>query len=111
MNQKTTLINLTFLAGGLLLAYALNQHIIGQSTAEACEVISENQNNFVAEIIIILTLSALLFGLRFLWNTAPVLSISVAIVSFMLLAFTQNQNEQLKAKFQTAKIVKVWSAK
>jgi hypothetical protein len=111
MNQKTILINLGFLAGGLLIAYALNQHFIGHSTAGMCEVVTENQNNFIAEIILILTFSALFFGLRFLWKNAPVLSISAAIISFVLLAFTQNENEKQKFKFQQAHVQKVWSAK
>lgn len=92
MTQKTIIINLAFLGLGLLLAYALNQHIVGHNAATACEMVQENKNNFITEIILVLTLGALLFGLRFLWNTAPVLSISVAIAGFMLLAFTQNEN-------------------
>ncbi len=111
MNQKTTLINLAFLASGLLLAYALNQHFIGHTTATACEVITENQNNFLAEILLLLTLCAFCFGLRYLWKTAPVLSISVGIISFMLLAFTQNENEKQKFKFNEAKLIRVWGVK
>ncbi len=111
MLPKIYLQNLFFLGLGLVLFYALNQHFIGHGTVYACQTIATQQNNFVAEIGIILFVSMCLFGLYFLWKNAPIFSVSAAVVLLFGLAYMQNDSQEKNFNFAQARVEKVWGAK
>ncbi len=111
MLPKIYLQNLFFLGLGLVLFYALNQHLIGSGTVYACQAITAQRNNFVAEIGIILFVSMCLFGLYFLWKNAPILSMSAAAILVIGLAYMQNDSQGKNFNFAAAKVERVWGAK
>jgi hypothetical protein len=109
--MKHPLENLFYLSLGLVLFYALNQHYIGHSAVFACQSIQHQQNNFIAEIGIIAFICLCLFGTYFLWKTAPIFSVSTALILVIGLGYMQNQTQGKSFNFAQAKVEKVWGAK
>lgn len=103
--------NLFYLSLGLVLFYALNQHLIGSGTAYACQAIATQQNNFVVEIGIMAFVSLAVFGAYSAWRTAPIFSVSMAVFLLGGLAYLQNDSQGKNFNFSEAKVDRVWSSK
>ena len=100
--------NLSFLAAGITLFYALNRHLIGHGTVYACQAITAQQNNFVAEIGIMAFVSLAVFGAYSAWRNAPIFAVSAAVVLLGGLAYLQNDIQGKNFNFTEAKVEKVW---
>lgn len=109
--HKQRIENLSFLAAGIALFYALNQHLIGHGTAYACQSITTQQNNFVAEIGIMAFMSLAVFGGYYCWKTAPIFSVFAASMLIIGLGYLQNRAQFEDFNFAQAKVEKVWGAK
>jgi hypothetical protein len=109
--MKQRIENLSFLAAGIVLFYALNQHLIGRGAAYTCHAIVEQRNNFVVEIGMMAIVSLIVYGAYIAWRNAPILSVSIAAVLVFGLLYLQNDMQGKNFNFAQAKVEKVWGAK
>ena len=109
--MKQRIENLSFLALGIALFYALNQHLIGHGMVYTCHAIESQQNNFVAEIGIMVFMSLAVFGGYYCWKTAPIFSVFAALILMIGLGYLQNRAQFEDFNFAQAKVERVWGAK
>jgi hypothetical protein len=112
--SKRTLENVFFLCLGLILFFAINQHLVGKAATLACEAVIPRQKNFVFEILLLVLFILTLFSLYLLKGILSPMFILTALAVIVGLMFLQNYSQG--SDFRTSvkvngkwKAEKVWS--
>ncbi len=111
--SKRNLENLFFLCLGIVVFFAINQHLVGKAATYACEAVIPRQKNFVFEILLLALLTLTLFSLYLLKDILSPMFILTALAVIVGLMFLQNYNQgsdfKTTVKSGKWKAEKVWS--
>jgi len=100
-----------FLCLGLLISFALNQHLVGKAAVFTCDAVVPRQNNFVFEVLLLAILTMIVFSLFYLKNVLSPFVMVTIIALIVGLLFLQNYiaGSAFKADKSGWKVEKVWS--